>query len=70
MNTEYNARERVLRFFRKEKIDRLPAFSGMGAITVQGLEKLGWTFPEIHVDARKMAGIAASTFRLFGFECA
>ncbi|MCP4665023.1 MAG: methyltransferase, partial [Deltaproteobacteria bacterium] len=47
-----------------------PAFSGMGAITVQGLEKLGWTFPEIHVDARKMAGIAASTFRLFGFECA
>jgi len=70
MNTELNARERVLKFFNKEKIDRLPAFSGMGNITVHGLEKLGWTFPEIHVDARKMASIAASTFQLYGFECA
>jgi [methyl-Co(III) methanol-specific corrinoid protein]:coenzyme M methyltransferase len=70
MNSELSSRERVLRFFRREEIDRLPAFSGMGNITVHGLEEYGWKFADIHVDAQKMARTAASTFRLFGFECA
>ena len=70
MATSLNSRERVLRLFRKEKIDRVPIFSGMGNVTVHGLEKYGWKFPEIHVEARKMASMAASTFQLFGFECA
>ena len=70
MATELNARERVLRLFRKQKIDRIPVFSGMGNVTVHGLEKYGWNFPEIHTDARKMASMAASTHELFGFECA
>ena len=70
MNTELNSRERVMRFFGKEEIDRLPVFSGMGNVTVHGLEKYGWNFPEIHVDARKMASVAASTYQLFGLECA
>jgi hypothetical protein len=38
MGTEMSARERVLKLFKKEKIDRLPIFSGMGNITVPGLE--------------------------------
>ena len=70
MGTELNARERVLRLFRREEIDRVPVFSGMGNVTVHGLEKHGWRFSEIHTDARKMADMAASTFHLFGFECA
>ena len=70
MNEKLNSRERVLRFFRKEKIDRLPVFSGYGNVTVHGLEKYGWNFAEIHVDAEKMAKMAASTPQLFGFECA
>ena len=70
MKTELNSRERVLRFFRKEEIDSLPVFSGMGNVTVHGLEKYGWKFPDIHVDAHKMASMAASTFQLFDFECA
>lgn len=70
MNTKLNSRERVMRFFGKERIDRLPVFSGMGNITVHGLEKYSWKFPEIHVDARKMATMAASTYQLFGLECA
>jgi [methyl-Co(III) methanol-specific corrinoid protein]:coenzyme M methyltransferase len=56
--------------FRTEEIDRVPVFSGMGNVTVHGLEKYGWKFTDIHVDARKMASMAASTFQLFGFECA
>lgn len=70
METGLNSRERVLRLFRKEKIDRVPVFSGMGNVTVHGLEKYGWKFADIHVDARKMASMAASTFKSFGFECA
>lgn len=70
METGLNPKERVLRLFRKEKIDRIPVFSGMGNITVHGLKKYGWKFSDIHVDAPKMASMAASTFQLFGFECA
>ena len=70
MAAELNARERVLRLFGKETIDRVPVFSGMGNVTVHGLEKHGWKFADVHVDARKMATMAASTFELFGFECA
>lgn len=69
MAMNLNSRERVLKLFRREKIDYIPVFSGYGNITVYGLDKYGWRFPEIHTDARKMAGMAASTFQLFGFEC-
>ena len=70
MGTEMSARERVLKLFKKEKIDRLPIFSGMGNITVPGLEPTQWNFAELHLDAGKMAKIAASTSQQFGFECA
>ncbi len=70
MNTGLSSRERVLKFFRKEKIDRIPVFSGFGNVTVHGLEKYGWKFADIHLDAHKMANMAASTSQLFGFECA
>jgi len=61
-------RDRVLGLFRGEAIDRPPVFSGMGNVTVHGLEPHGWRFAEIHVDATKMATAAASTHKLFGFE--
>jgi len=70
MATNLNPREGVLKFFKKEKLDYIPLFSGMGNITVHGLEKYGWKFPEIHTDGRKMASMAASSFQLFGFPCA
>ena len=68
MATSLNSRERVLKLFSNEKTDYIPIFSGMGNVTVHGLEKYGWKFPEIHTDARKMANMAASTYQLFGFE--
>ena len=42
----------------------------MGNITVHGLKKYGYRFAEIHTDPRKMANMAASTYQLFGYECA
>ncbi len=70
MAMNLSPREGVLKFFKKEKIDYIPLFSGMGNITIHGLEKYGWKFPEIHTDAHKMASMAASSFQLFGFPCA
>ena len=70
MTTEMSARDRVLKVFKREKVDRLPIFSGMGNITVPGLQPTQWNFAELHLDAEKKAKIAASTSKLFGFECA
>lgn len=65
-----SSRDRVLGLFRGEKQDRPPVFSGMGNVTVHGIYPHGWRFAEIHTDAEKMARAAASTWELFGFECA
>jgi MtaA/CmuA family methyltransferase len=70
MAEELNSKERVLKLFKKEPIDRTPVFSGMGNVTVHGLEKYGWQFSDIHLDAHKMASMAATTFEMFGFESA
>jgi len=64
------SREIVLNVLRGQKVDRIPNFSGMGSITLEGIQQLGYRFNEIHVDARKMADAAASTYRLFGVESA
>ncbi len=64
-----NSRERVLKLFRDEKVDRVPCFSGMGNVTTEGLKSLGYKFAAVHLDAKMMAQSAASTYKLFGFEC-
>jgi len=64
-----NSRERVLKLFRKEAIDRVPCFSGMGNVTETGINQLGYRFAGIHLDAKQMADTAASTYKLFGYEC-
>jgi len=70
MGAELSSRERVLRFLRKEKVDRIPCFSGMGNVLVEEVERLGWRFGDLHRDAHKMAMAAAATYPATGFECA
>jgi [methyl-Co(III) methanol-specific corrinoid protein]:coenzyme M methyltransferase len=65
-----NSRDAVLNTLRGRPRDHVPNFSGMGSITLHGIQSLGYRFNEIHGDARKMAESAASTHRLFGFESA
>jgi MtaA/CmuA family methyltransferase len=67
---KYSPRERVLRLFRKETIDRVPVFSGMGNVTVHGLKESNIPFSEVHGNPEQLAATSASTYRLFGFECA
>jgi len=64
-----NSKDRILRLFRDEQVDRVPCFSGMGNVTTTGLAELGYKFAMVHLDAGMMARAAASTYKLFGFEC-
>jgi [methyl-Co(III) methanol-specific corrinoid protein]:coenzyme M methyltransferase len=63
-------RERVLKIFAGEETDRPACFSGMGNVTAEGLKKFGYKFAAVHSDAKMMADSAASSYKLFGFECA
>jgi len=63
-------KERILKQLAGEEIDRTPCYSGMGNVTVTGLEQLGYKFPLVHADAEMMANLAATTPKLFGYECA
>ena len=65
-----NSRERVMKMFKGEEVDRVPCFSGMGNVTEEGIKRLGYRFADIHLDAKLMADTAATTFKLFGFESA
>jgi [methyl-Co(III) methanol-specific corrinoid protein]:coenzyme M methyltransferase len=65
-----NSRERVLKLFAGDEVDRPPCFSGMGNVTTEGLKSLNQKFAATHLDAKMMAAAAASTYKLFGFESA
>ncbi len=69
MTETLTSRERVLKLFSGQEIDRLPCFSGMGNVTLYGLKKLGYQFSEIHSDAKIMYSSAASAYKTFGIEC-
>jgi len=41
----------------------------MGNVTTEGLKKYGYKFAALHSNAKMMSDAAASTYRLFNFEC-
>ncbi|WP_083436906.1 uroporphyrinogen decarboxylase family protein [Thermincola ferriacetica] len=65
-----NSKERVLKILKGEEADRPACFSGMGNVTTAGLDQLGYKFATVHGDAKKLAETAATSYRLFGYECA
>ncbi|UNC91576.1 uroporphyrinogen decarboxylase family protein [Candidatus Contubernalis alkaliaceticus] len=64
------SKERVIKLIKGEEVDRPACFSGMGNVTTEGLNQLNYSFPAVHGDAKMMATLAASTYKLFGYECA
>ncbi len=65
---ELTPKERVLRFFNREPIDTMPFFSGMGMVLMPAIKKLGYKFPQVHVDAEKLARSAIESARMFGLD--
>ncbi|OGW58163.1 MAG: methyltransferase, partial [Nitrospirae bacterium RBG_16_43_8] len=67
--SDITSKERVMKLFSGEKVDRPPCFSGMGNVTTEGLKKFGYKFAALHSNAKMMADAAASSYKLFGYEC-
>ena len=67
--SELTPRERVMRLLRKEPIDTMPFFSGMGMVVMPGIEKSGYKFATVHTDAERMAMSAIWSAKLMGFDC-
>jgi [methyl-Co(III) methanol-specific corrinoid protein]:coenzyme M methyltransferase len=65
---ELTGKERVLKMFKKEPLDRMPCFSGQGTVTVQAIEKMETQFAKIHNDAELMAGAALISARMWGLD--
>ena len=66
---ELTPKERVMRLLRKEPIDTMPFFSGMGMVVMPGIKKAGYNFATIHTDAERMAVAGIWSARLMGFDC-
>ncbi|MBW1731070.1 MAG: methyltransferase [Deltaproteobacteria bacterium] len=61
-------RERIQTFFRKEPVDTMPCFSGMGMVTIQAIEQMGIRFAQVHATAEYLAKSAMITAEMFGFD--
>jgi len=66
---ELTPKERVMRLLRKEPVDTMPFFSGMGMVVMPGIKKAGVNFPTVHTDPERMAMSAIWSSRLMGFDC-
>ena len=70
MKPTKSIRDRVIDLLDGKRSGDLLCFSGMGNVTTEGMKQTGVRFAESHTDAKKMATLAASTYKLFGFHCA
>jgi len=67
---DIDSRADILGLLRGERPDRVPCFSGMGNVTTAGMEKHGIRFANVHRSAEEMAKLSATSYELFGYECA
>lgn len=65
---ELTGKERVMKMFNKEPVDRMPCFSGQGAVTIQAIEEMGTQFAKIHREPELMASAAITSARMFGLD--
>jgi [methyl-Co(III) methanol-specific corrinoid protein]:coenzyme M methyltransferase len=63
-----SSKERVQKFFKREPIDTMPVFSGMGMVTAQAINKMGIRFAEVHGSAEYLAASATTSADIFGFD--
>jgi [methyl-Co(III) methanol-specific corrinoid protein]:coenzyme M methyltransferase len=61
-------KERITKFFKKEPVDVMPCFSGMGMLTVQAIDQMGIRFPQVHTSAENMARSAMTSAEIYGFD--
>ncbi len=60
--------ERVIRTFKREPVDTMPFFSGMGMVLLPAIKKLGYKFPQIHTTAEMIAQTGVETARMYNID--
>jgi [methyl-Co(III) methanol-specific corrinoid protein]:coenzyme M methyltransferase len=60
--------ERVMRTFKREPVDTMPFFTGMGMVLLPPIKKLGYKFAQIHTDAEKIAKSGVESARMFNLD--
>ena len=60
--------ERVMNFLNHKPVDTMPVFTGMGMVLLPAIKKLGYHFPQVHVDAEKLAWSAIESARMFDMD--
>lgn len=67
---ELTSKERVNRLFRREPIDRMPVFSGMGMVTIHAIRDIGIRFAEVHTTGENLARSAMKNAEKYGLDAA
>jgi len=67
---ELTSKERVQKLFKREPVDRMPCFSGMGTVTIQAIREMNTQFAKVHTDAELMANSALTSSKMFGLDAA
>jgi MtaA/CmuA family methyltransferase len=62
------SRERVLAALKREQVDRIPVGNPVSVATVDCMKACGEFFPDVHLNAEKMARLAATGHDLLGFD--
>jgi [methyl-Co(III) methanol-specific corrinoid protein]:coenzyme M methyltransferase len=62
------ARERVMAALEGKKTDRLPIVNPTSVATVECMEACGAFFPDAHLDAEKMAKLAATSYDILTYD--
>lgn len=65
---ELTSKQRVQKLFKREPIDRMPCFSGMGAVVAPAIRKMGVKFAKIHADPELMAESALTSASMYGMD--
>ena len=60
--------ERAMRTFKREPVDTMPFFTGMGMVLLPAIKKLGYKFPQVHTNAEKLAWSGIESARMFNLD--
>lgn len=65
---ELSGLERVMRTFKREPVDTMPFFTGMGMVLLPAIKKLGYKFPQVHTNAEKLARSGIESARMYNLD--
>lgn len=68
MISNMNSRERFLAAIRRQEVDRPCVGNPTSVATVESMQATGAFFPDVHLDADKMATLAAAGHDILGFD--